>query len=117
MPSYRTIILRGLCRRCPKCGIGRIFTGYLTLGPDCPHCQESFQGIRTDDAAPWATMLVVGHLLAPFIVLVVVYDIEDWLAMAILAGVAVIFSLAVLPLMKGVFVGLNWRFGIRDREV
>jgi uncharacterized protein (DUF983 family) len=114
MTSYSKIILRGLCRRCPNCGIGRIFIGYLTFGSECPHCQESFQGIRTDDAAPWAPILVVGHLLAPFIALVVVYDVEDWQAMAILTVLAVLLALAILPLMKGVFVGLNWRLGIRD---
>lgn len=114
MPKFSYILFRGLLRRCPKCGKGRIFNGYLTIKKECPICRESLEGIRTDDAAPWATILVVGHLLAPVIPFAIKYDISTWALTALLVGLALVLALSVLPVIKGVFVGLNWRFNIRD---
>jgi uncharacterized protein (DUF983 family) len=114
LPKYMPIIRRGLRRRCPQCGEGRIFKGYLSIYEECPTCRESFKGIRTDDAAPWATILVVGHLTAPVVPIAVKYDVATMPLTLIMVGWVLILSLAILPLMKGVFVGLNWRFNIRD---
>tara|TARA_B100000315_G_scaffold260360_1_gene321129 strand:+ start:2276 stop:2650 length:375 start_codon:yes stop_codon:yes gene_type:complete len=114
MPKLSRVILRGLRRRCPQCGVGRIFSGYLTIEDACPHCQESFEGIRTDDAAPWATILLLGHILAPIVMIVIKFDISTLPLTIIMAVLALVLALGILPLMKGVFVGLNWRFNIRD---
>ena len=114
MPKLRRIIWRGLRRRCPQCGAGRIFKGYLTIHDECPKCQKSFKGIRTDDAAPWATILVTGHLAAPVIPIAVRYDMETLPLTVLMVIWVLILALSILPLMKGVFVGLNWRFKIRD---
>lgn len=113
MPDYSSIVGRGLRRRCPRCGIGRVFIGYLTLRGSCPHCSESFEGIRTDDAAPWATILVVGHIIVPSIILAAQMDYSTTQLVLGFSALVVAATMAVLPLMKGVFVGLNWRLGIR----
>ena len=117
MPSYSRIIWRGLQRRCPSCGIGRIFKGYLSIHEECPHCQESLKGIRTDDAAPWATILVVGHFAAPVVPIAIKFDIETVPLTILMVVWVVVLALGILPLMKGAFVGLNWRFNIRDGKV
>ena len=33
-------IKRGLIRRCPACGKGRLFAGYLSVAENCPDCGE-----------------------------------------------------------------------------
>ncbi len=116
-PKFWPVIGRGLRRKCPQCGLGRIFKGYLTLRDECPNCHESFDGIRTDDAAPWATILVVGHLTAPFIPIAVKVDISTVPLTILMVVWVLILALAILPIMKGVFVGLNWRFNIRNGKV
>lgn len=114
MISYKNLIFRGLRRRCPKCGQGRVFSGYLTLRDDCSDCGESLTGIRTDDAAPWATIMVVGHLVAPFVILAVQFGDFSTLALTLgFSALSLFFTAITLPAMKGVFVNLNWRFGIR----
>ncbi len=113
MNSYWTVATRGMKRRCPKCGAGRIFTGYINLAPECPECRESFRNIRTDDAAPWATVLFVGHFAAWLIAGLVKSDVTS----NQLTGIAVVFVLVAaaltLPVMKGVFVNINWISGQR----
>lgn len=113
MQQYWLVIKRGLMRRCPKCGEGNIFTGYLRLKPECPKCGESFRNIRSDDAAPWATVLFVGHLAAWMIGIMVKGDISSInLILIVLAFVLFVAGLT-LPIMKGVFVNLNWISGLR----
>ncbi len=108
MITYWTVAKRGLIRRCPKCGAGHIFTGYIRLLPECPDCGESFSGNRTDDAAPWATVLFVGHFAAWLIGTMIKSDISSQnLTLIVLAFVAVAAAVT-LPVMKGIFVNINW---------
>jgi uncharacterized protein (DUF983 family) len=46
--------------------------------------------------------------------LAIEYDLPTVPFSALMAFLGTGFALAVLPVMKGVFVGLNWRFNIRD---
>ena len=114
MTDYWTVVKRGLNRRCPKCGEGRIFTGYITLLPECPDCHESFHNIRSDDAAPWATVLIVGHFAAWVIGLMIKSDISTMNLTLIVLGFVVIGAGITLPLMKGIFVNLSWFSNLRS---
>ena len=113
MQHYWLVIKRGLIRRCPRCGQGQIFSGYINLLPECLECGESFRNIRSDDAAPWATVLFVGHLAAWLIGYMVKADVPSInLILMVLFFVLIVAGLT-LPVMKGVFVNLNWISGIR----
>jgi uncharacterized protein (DUF983 family) len=46
--------------------------------------------------------------------LAIEYDLPTIPFTALMSVLGIVFALAVLPVMKGVFVGLNWRFNIRD---
>jgi uncharacterized protein (DUF983 family) len=37
------MLLRGLTRRCPRCGGGRLFSNWLTMKPHCPRCGMRFE--------------------------------------------------------------------------
>ena len=68
--------------------------------------------VRADDGPAWATMLVVGHLLAPFFhFLIFKSNLPSWAPSLILGVLAVIMSLYLLPKMKGLFIGLIWITG------
>lgn len=40
--QLRTILWRSLRLRCPRCGEGRLFTGWLSMHERCPHCDFPF---------------------------------------------------------------------------
>jgi uncharacterized protein (DUF983 family) len=63
-----TAIWRALCRRCPRCGRGRLFAGYLRQVDRCAACRERYADIHSDDIAPWLTILVVGLVGTPIVV-------------------------------------------------
>jgi uncharacterized protein (DUF983 family) len=56
---------RGLIGLCPSCGKTKLFASYLKQVEACPNCGAHFGRIRADDAAPWGTIIVVGHIFMP----------------------------------------------------
>src|SRR5260370_42432532 len=56
-------VRRGFLERCPNCGKRLLFRAYLKVVDTCPVCGEDLHHQRADDAPPYITMLVVGHLI------------------------------------------------------
>lgn len=99
----------GFRRRCPACGKGALFTGYLTVRDSCPACGETLSHHRADDAPAWATMLIVGHLMVPLIFLVRGWGgIPTWGHMVLWPLVTLGLCLLLLPRIKGAIVGWQW---------
>jgi len=100
---------RGLRKRCPQCGRGGLFAGYIRTADACPACGLDLTGRRTDDAPPYVTVMIVGHLAIP-IALAVRQLAEPplWLQFAIWLPAIAIATFWTLPAVKGAFVGLQW---------
>jgi uncharacterized protein (DUF983 family) len=106
---WRRALWRGLHRRCPACGTGRIMSGYLTVAPACPACGEDLSHQRTDDGPAYLTILIVGKIIAPTIFWVFVTFRPDPLVLAAgFSAATVALALWLLPRLKGGFVGLQW---------
>jgi uncharacterized protein (DUF983 family) len=102
-------LFRGFRRRCPSCGGGRMFSGYLSVEPACTNCGEAFSHHRADDAPAWATMLIVGHLMIPVIMTArLAPDIPVWAHSLIWPLVALALCLLLLPCVKGAVIGYQW---------
>jgi uncharacterized protein (DUF983 family) len=103
-------VRRGFIGRCPNCGEGRLFRAYLKVVDNCPVCNEDLHYQRADDAPPYITMLVVGH-----IVVAGVLAAEEawpkspmWLGAIIWIWLTFVLSLLLLPRVKGALVGYQW---------
>ncbi|HTI84716.1 MAG TPA: DUF983 domain-containing protein [Acetobacteraceae bacterium] len=106
VPSLLTCLGRGLLGRCPSCGVGRVFDGYLRVVAECEHCHAPLGLARADDAPPYFTILIVGHIVIPALVMVQVYDDPPtWLLSAIFLPLTVVLSLGLLRPIKGATVG------------
>lgn len=105
---------RGLKRRCPHCGEGNLFAGYLKVEETCPSCGHNNEQYPADDAAPYFTILIVGHILVP---LALVVD-QHWteatttIELAIFLPATLVLSLIVLPYAKGVVLGIEYAFNV-----
>lgn len=100
---------RGVRGRCPACGEGRLFSRYLRVVDHCPSCDEAMHHHRADDGPAYVTVLVVSHLLTPLLLAVfLIWRPPAAVMLAGFLGAAVVMCLALLPLMKGGFVGLQW---------
>lgn len=102
-------IRRGLLGRCPNCGEGKILEGYLKVRAACPVCGEDLHHHRADDGPAYLTILIVGHLMAPMILLAFNVWRPDPLVLALTFSVAcVALSLTLLPRLKGMIVAIQW---------
>ena len=102
-------LLRGWRRRCPHCGGGELFEGYLKVRDGCDICGEELRHHRADDAPAWLTMIVVGHLLAPLMLFSFeVFTLPTWAHAVIWPMVAMTLVVILLPRIKGGIVAFQW---------
>ena len=105
----RPAMLRGWRRRCPQCGAGQMLRGYLQVRESCPVCGEELHHHRADDGPAYLTILLVSHLGAPL--LLAIYMLYRPSPMSMFIGFslgAIVLSLALLPRIKGAFIGFQW---------
>lgn len=100
---------RGWRQRCPACGAGPLFKGYLTVRRSCPACGEALHHQRADDGPSWATILIAGHLMAPLMLFVYsTWRPEPWVMATGFSLAFLSLALYLLPRIKGMMVALQW---------
>lgn len=108
-PSLKTTLLRGLRLKCPSCGVGGVFKGYLKREDACQHCGESFEGIEADDGPAWLTIGVVAHIVVPLLIFLETTQLLSYGAeMALVMAVTIFSTLLFLPVCKGLFIAAIW---------
>ncbi len=107
--DWKSAMSRGFACRCPACGRGSMFNSYLKIADTCGQCGEELHHQRADDAPPYFTMFIVGHIVVP-LVLVVEKLWAPPLSIHFMLWTAVTLSLtfALMPAVKGAIVGLQW---------
>jgi uncharacterized protein (DUF983 family) len=108
-PSSGLSLLRGLTRKCPSCGVGKLFASYLKPRDSCEHCQESFAGLNADDGPAWLTVGAVTIISVSLLFILessggYSYTVE----MLIVLPTTIALALLLLPLAKGFFIAALW---------
>jgi uncharacterized protein (DUF983 family) len=107
--SLKLSLWRGFRKRCPACGRGQLFRGYLAAQTHCPDCSEDLQHQRADDAPPYFTMMFVGHTIIPLLLVVEkVWHPVLWLHFVLWLPLTLLMTLWLLPRVKGAIIGLQW---------
>jgi uncharacterized protein (DUF983 family) len=102
-------LARGFRRRCPNCGEGRLFKGYLAVQPVCPACGHDNAQYRADDAAPYFTILVIGHLvIGPILIFPFILTAPIGLVLGTTLPALAVVTLCLLPVIKGAVIGGLW---------
>ena len=103
-------IKRGFWGRCPCCGEGQIFYRYLKVNESCSVCHTELHHQRADDAPPYLTILVVGHVVGAM--MLAVEEWNDTIPIRIHAIVwpiqVLVLCLTLLPRFKGALIGYQW---------
>jgi uncharacterized protein (DUF983 family) len=104
---------RGFNGRCPSCGQGRLFNGFLRVVAQCEHCRAPLGLARADDAPPYFTILIVGHIVIPaMLIMQKNWDPPMWLLAVIFLPLTLVLSLGLLRPIKGATVGLMLCFNM-----
>lgn len=99
----------GLNGRCPRCGEGRMFAGYLKVRPSCAACGLDFSFADSADGPAVFIMLFAGFaILGGALWLDITYEPPVWVHLAIWLPLAAILCLALLRPMKGIAIALQY---------
>ncbi len=121
LPSTKRPLLRSMARgatlRCPHCGGRTLYVSYLRVADVCRACGEELHHHRADDAPPYFTIFIVGHIVLPLLLTVeLAYSPPVWLHLVIWLPLTILLSLAILPAVKGAVVGLQWALRMHGFE-
>ena len=107
--SWLKAMWRGLRLRCPQCGRGHMFSSYLGTRDTCAECGLAINGHRADDAPPYLTLMVVGHLIIPLALLHrQLFEPHLALQFAIWVPTLLLATFYFLPRSKGAMIGIQW---------
>jgi uncharacterized protein (DUF983 family) len=103
-------IKTGIAGKCPRCGRGRLFQGYLAVAPKCNACGLSFDFADAGDGAAWFVMLFtcfvgVGAILG----IEVAYSPPYWAHALIAIPLIILMPLILLRPAKGMLLCQQWK--------
>ena len=108
-PIDKLPIARGLRGRCPRCGEGRLFQGFLSLRPACERCGLDY-GFADAGDGPAVFVILIGGFIVVFAALIteILYQPPYWVHAALWLPLILIVTLAPLRLMKGLLIALQY---------
>ncbi|MGA0564897.1 DUF983 domain-containing protein [Ancylobacter sp. VNQ12] len=102
-------LTNGFRMRCPACGEGKLYGGYLKVNEHCPACGEELWHHRADDAPPYMVITIVGHIVVPLLLAVeMALHPALWIHMIVWLPMTLILALVLLPPVKGALIGYQW---------
>ena len=100
----------GLAGRCPRCGQGKLFAGFLTIAPKCEACGLDFAFADAGDGPAVFVSLFAGFLvLGAALWTEFTFSPPYWLLLVIFLPLTAIVCMGMLRPLKGLMVGLQWR--------
>jgi len=106
-PGWLKVLLRGARGRCPRCGKGRLFTGWYNLRRRCDVCEFNFDAAQDNT---WAFMYVTTAMLTGIIIVAMFLIVPRIVLVGqVLVGLAaVLFIVGTLPYRKGIAMSIEF---------
>jgi uncharacterized protein (DUF983 family) len=99
----------GLMCRCPRCGRGKLFRGFLTLRQDCEACGLDYSFSDAGDGPAVFVILFAGLVVVACALIVeVAYQPPFWVHAVLWLPLILLTTLGPLRLMKGLLIALQY---------
>ncbi len=103
--------------RCPRCGRGHLFAGYLLVADKCDVCALDLGGEDAADGPAVFIMLIVGFIVAGLALwLELAHEPPTWVHMLIWPPVILVLCLGALRPFKGAFIGVQYKYRSVDKN-
>ena len=113
-PRRSLMLWRGLTRRCPRCGGGKLFHRWFKMVPDCPRCGLHFE--REEGywvGAVAVNTIVIGAVFAVVFVVTMILTVPDipWVSLLmVVVPLMTIGPLVVYPFSKTLWLAIDLGF-------
>ncbi|WP_029060213.1 DUF983 domain-containing protein [Stappia stellulata] len=114
----QAILRTGLRGRCPRCGQGRLFDGFLTVRPACSNCGLPFEFADSGDGPAVFIIMIVGFIVVGLaLVIEVAYMPPIWLHMVLWLPLTLILGLGMLRPLKGLMIAQQYRHSAEEARL
>jgi uncharacterized protein (DUF983 family) len=108
-PTLPQTVVRGLACKCPRCGKGRLYAGFLTLRPACEKCGLDYAFIDSGDGPAVFIIMIAGAIVVGAALIVEVkYQPPFWLHAALWLPLILATTLLPLRSMKALLIALQF---------
>lgn len=102
-------IKSGLAGRCPRCGEGRLFSGFLTVRPHCGICGLDNSFADSADGPAVFVILIIGFVVCGLALWMEVnYGPPLWVHFLLWVPLILVLGLPALRMLKGVLINLQY---------
>ena len=102
-------VAAGLSCRCPSCGQGKLFSGFLGLRPRCEACGLDYSFVDSGDGPAVFVILLAGFIVVfAALVVEVIYQPPFWLHALLWGPLILLVTLLPLRPMKGLLIALQY---------
>ena len=109
LPTLTESAMRGLACKCPRCGRGKLYAGFLTLRPKCEACGLDYAFIDAGDGPAVFVMFIAGFIVVGMALLVEIkYAPPLWVHALLWLPLILVVTLAPLRLIKGLLIALQY---------
>ncbi len=102
-------VLAGLACRCPKCGEGRLFAGFLKVAPRCEACGLDLAAADSGDGPAVFIIIIVGVIVCfGALITEITLSPPAWVHLVIWLPLTAILVLALVRPFKGVMLAMQF---------
>ncbi len=103
-------IKAGILGRCPNCGEGKLFNGFLKVAKSCHVCGQDYSFADSGDGPVVFVILIIGFIVLGLALwLETSFEPPLWLHLIISIPLAIILSLVLVRWLKGVLITLQFK--------
>lgn len=111
VPTTTALLLRGFAGRCPRCGTGRLFDGFLTVAPACPVCHLGLAEHDAGDGPAVAATFILGAVVVGLAALLeLTLEPPLWVHVVLWGPVVIGGSVGILRPLKGATIAIQYRY-------
>lgn len=102
-------VAAGLRGRCPRCGEGQMFDGFLALQKTCDHCDLDYDFADSADGPAVFIMFIVGFVVVGLAMWVeFTFMPPIWLHLVMWFSLTIALALVLARPLKGVMIALQY---------
>ena len=109
LPTVAQSAMRGIACRCPRCGKGKLYGGFLDLRPNCESCGLDYAFIDAGDGPAIFIIMLAGAIVVGCALIVEVkYQPPFWLHAVLWLPLILATTLLPLRSMKSLLIALQF---------